>query len=142
MEDKYKKLLGSINIIEPPKGLEGRILARINMEEKRLARIRTWLFGSTSVASLGLSIWAVVYLTDSIKQTGFWQYFSLLFSGDSAIYAYWKELSFSLAESLPIVSLIIFLTAVGFFIWSFGKTITHPALSYNKRGFSPISPLL
>lgn len=141
MEDKYKKLLGSIDLIEPPRELGARIMARINMEEKRLARIRTWIFGSSTVASFGLSLWAMVYLVDSIKQTGFGQYFSLLFSGDSAVYTYWKELSFSLVESLPIVSIIAFLAAVGFFIWSFAKTITYPTLSYYKRGFSSISPL-
>jgi hypothetical protein len=123
MEDKYKKLLGSINLIEPPKGLPKRILARISMEEKRLDRIRAWIFGGSSVASFGLSLWAVVYLVDSIKQTGFGQYFSLLFSGDSAVYVYWKELSFSLVESLPIVSVIVFLSAIGFFIWSFANVL-------------------
>jgi len=121
MEDeKYKKLLGSINIIEPPKGLEGRILARINMEEKRLAKVRTWIFGGSSLASFGLSAWAIVYLVESIKQSGFWQYLSLAFSDGTAL-AYSKELSLSLVESLPIVSTILFLSAVGFFIWSFAS---------------------
>lgn len=123
MEDKYKKLLGSINLIEPPKGLGGRILARISIEGKRLARIRTWIFGGSSIASFGLSLWAVIYLIDSVKQTGFWQYFSLLFSGDNVVYTYWKELSFSLVESLPIVSVIAFLAAAGFFIWSFANVL-------------------
>jgi hypothetical protein len=122
-DEKYKKLFGYVNLIEPPKGLGRRIVAGIDAEEKRLARIRIWIFGSGSVASFGLSLWAVIYFVKSVGETGFWQYFSLLFSGDGAVYAYWKELTFSLAESLPIVSLIMFLAVVGFFIWSSTNTI-------------------
>jgi hypothetical protein len=122
MEEKYKKLLGSINLVEPPKGLAGRVLAMISMEEKRMAKVRTWIFGSASVASFGLSLWAVIYLVESVKQSGFWQYFSLIFT-DKVALTYWRELSLSLVESLPIVSVIVFLAAVGFFIWSFSKAV-------------------
>lgn len=118
MEDRYKKLFGYINLIEPPQGLQTRILARIDIEEKRFAKIRTLAFSGSAAASFGLSLWAVVYLVNSVRETGFWQYFSLIFSENGAMLAYWRELSFSLAESLPITGLIIFLSAIGFFIWS------------------------
>jgi hypothetical protein len=119
MKDKYKKLFGYVNLIEPPKGLEEQIINRISIEEKRLARIRIFVFGGSSVVSFGFSLWAVIYLANSIKETGFWQYLSLIFSENGAIFAYWRELSLSLAESLPIVGFITFFIAIGFFIWSF-----------------------
>jgi hypothetical protein len=123
-EEKYKKLLGSINLIEPPKGLPERIMSRINTEEKSLVRIRAWVFGSSSIASFGLSLWAVIYLVKNVNESGFWQYLSLAFSDGTAL-AYWHELSFSLAESLPITSSIVFLAAIGFFIWSFTKMLAN-----------------
>jgi len=123
MEDKYKKLLGFINSIEPPKGLETRVMARISGEEKRLARIKIWAFGGSSIASFGLLLWAVIYLVKSVRESGFWQYFSLVFSENGAIFAYWRELSLSLAESLPIASFIIFFAAIGFFVWSFANAV-------------------
>jgi hypothetical protein len=119
MEEKYKKLIGSINLIEPPKELRARIINRIDMEQKRLFRIKAWVFGSTSIASFSLSLWAVVYLIKSASASGFWQYFSLIFSENGSVLSYWRELSFSLAESLPITSFIMFFAAIGFFIWSF-----------------------
>ncbi len=125
MEEKYKKLLGSINFIEPPKGLGTRILERVNAEKERLMRIRTWVFGSGTVASFGLSLWAVIYLIKSAQESGFVQYLSLIFSENGVMLTYWRELSLSLVESLPIVSLIIFLSAIGFFIWSFTKMISN-----------------
>jgi hypothetical protein len=130
--EKYKKLLSSINLIEPPKGLGERIMARINAEQTRLARIRTWVFGSASVASFGLFLWAVIYLVNNVKETGFWQYFSLLFS-DGAVLAYSRELSLSLVESLPIVCLIIFLAAFGFFIWSFSNVLRKDVRLFNMK---------
>lgn len=133
IDKKYKKLLGSINIIEPPKGLEKRIMTRINAERMRLARVRAWIFGSTSAVSFGFSLWAVIYLVNSVKETGFWQYFSLLFSDKGAVLAYWRELSLSLIESLPILSLIIFLVAAGFFIWSFANVLRKDVQLFNMK---------
>jgi hypothetical protein len=121
MEDKYKKLLGSINLVEPPKGLENRIINSIKAEEKRAKRFKAWIFGSISLASFVLSLRAIVYLVESMKETGFGQYLSLLFSENGAALVYWKEITLSLAESLPVVGLVAFLTTVGLLIWSMAK---------------------
>lgn len=133
MEDKYKKLFGYINLIEPPKGLQSRILAKISMEEKRFAKIKVWAFGGSTAVSFCASLWAIIYLVGSIKATGFWQYFSLIFSENGAMLAYWRELSFSLAESLPIVSLIIFLTTTCFFIWSVANVMKKDIGIFNMN---------
>lgn len=130
-EEKYKKLLGSINLVEPPKGLEGRIMRRINEEEKQISRVRAWAFGGSSLASFGLSLWAIIYLVKSASESGFWQYLSLAFS-DGTVLAYWKEISLSLAESLPITSLIMALATTGFFIWSFTKTFKIAPININR----------
>jgi hypothetical protein len=130
MKNKYKKLLGTVNLVEPPKGLRGRVLSFIKEKEAQAAKIRAWMFGSGSALSFGLSLWAVTYLTEKVQETGFWQYFSLLFSGDGTVYMYWKELTLSLAESLPIVSFIVFLAAIGFFIWTSANALR------NRNGFS------
>ena len=118
MEDSYKKFLNNLKQIKSPRGLSGRILMRIRTEERKLERVRIFVFGSSAVVSFGLSLWAVVYLVNSFQQTGFWQYLSLLFSENGAVLVYWREFSLSLAESLPVVGLIITLASIGFFIWS------------------------
>jgi hypothetical protein len=138
IEEKYKKLLESINLIEPPKGLERQILARINMEKKRLAKIRTFIFGGSAIASFGFSLWAIIYLVKSVQETGFWQYLSLIFSENRIVLVYWRELSFSLVESLPIVSLMVFLTAVGFFIWSLANMLKKETRLFNMSFNQPI----
>jgi len=118
MENKYKKLLGSINLIEPPKGLANQIVFRIREEEKRLARIKALAFGGSGIVSSGLSLWAAIYFINSIKETGFGKYFSLIFSENGAILSYWRELSLSLIETLPVIGLMALLGAIAFFVWS------------------------
>ena len=125
IEEKYQKLFRNLIVVETPKGLETKITARIKNEEKKMTRIRIFVFGGSSVASFVFSLWAIIYLVKNLKESGFWQYFSLIFSENGAILSYWRELSLSLVESLPVVSLIIFLSAVGLFIWSFTKTFSN-----------------
>jgi hypothetical protein len=128
-EKSYEKLFGYLEEKEPEKELVNRLSCVIHQQEKHSARVRFWALGSTTVASFGLSLWAIIYLIKSFKESGFWQYLSLIFSEDGAILAYWKELSFSLAESLPVFGLIVFLAGIGFFIWSITK------INYKKYAF-------
>lgn len=120
MEDKYAKLFRNLETREAS-GLESKIIARLRAEEGRLARVKSFVFGTSSAASFGFSVWAVAYLAECIKTSGFGHYLSLALSGDGAIYSYWREIGLSLAESLPIVGFITVLAAIGFFIWSFTK---------------------
>ncbi len=53
--------------------------------------------------------------------TGFDQYLSLAFSDSSVLITYWKELSLSLVESLPLMAVMLVLGALGLFIWSSAK---------------------
>jgi hypothetical protein len=118
MGDRYKELFEKLNHTETPVGLEERILLRIKTEERHFSRVKSLTFGVSTVTSLGIFLWTFVFLTESLKESGFWQYISLLFSENGTILIYWRELFYSLAESLPIIGLIIVLMSTGFFIWS------------------------
>jgi hypothetical protein len=122
MEDKYKKLFGYINIIEPPRNLKGKIVAKINLEQRRVNRFWFLVSGFSTAISLGMIVPLVSYINNSFSQSGFYQYFSLLFSGDSTVYTYWKEVGVVLIESAPIVGLIALLSAIALLVWSFSRT--------------------
>jgi len=132
MEYKYKKLFGYVNLIEPPKGLEENIVARIKLERKQADRFWFFISGVSAAFSLAAIVPLISYLDNSFSQSGFYQYFSLLFSGDSAIYAYWKELGAALVESAPIVGLIIFLSIVALFIWSSANLLKRNEIFINR----------
>ncbi|OGI60309.1 hypothetical protein A2641_01125 [Candidatus Nomurabacteria bacterium RIFCSPHIGHO2_01_FULL_37_25] len=52
------------------------------------------------------------------SQSGFYEYLSLTFSSGGSIVAYWKDFLLLLAESLPVMSILLFLMLVFVFFLS------------------------
>lgn len=106
-----------------PKNLRQSIITGIAREEKRLAKIYLIKSLTFFCASFTGVILSFRYLLAGLEQSGFYHYLSIIFSGDSVIFAYWKELSYSIAETVPVIGTVVFLTTLGFFIWSGIKTV-------------------
>ena len=98
--------------IEPPKGLLEEIFKRIHKEELFLVLRRTVIFSITLVASLVGFIPSLKVLIYDFSQTGFINFFSLVFSDFSSVITYWQSFSIILLETLPILSLALFLAVV------------------------------
>ena len=95
-----------------------RIWHMIITRDKYNARLKLWAFSFTGLVSLaGLTLTFRMLLND-LTQSGFSEYFSLIFSDSGLIISYWKELVFSLAESLPIMSTIFTLSLIFVFLLS------------------------
>ena len=86
---------------------------------------RNWTFwggrrrsddGESGQLQLILIIIAIIpsfgYLWQSILESGFIQFFSLLFSDGSAIMPYWQNFAMALLESLPAISLLVMLSLI------------------------------
>lgn len=106
--DKFLK----ITQIEPPEHLCGSILAHIELKKRQAARVKFAILGSLALASFVALLPIAQYALSGFNQSGFYQYFSILFSNRNIAVAYWKEISLSLAESLPVFELTIVLTTV------------------------------
>lgn len=111
--------------IQPPQDLKQNILLGIAKEEFRRAKVYFTVAATVLPASLVAVFLSGRYLINSFYESGFYDYFSLLFSGDSTVLAYWKELTYSLVETMPIVGTIAFLVAFSFLIWSASNTFTN-----------------
>lgn len=118
------RLIG-MDKIKPPKELRRSILAGIAKEEYHWAKIYLLLSFLTFSASLAGVVLSVKYLIQSFNESGFYQYASILFSGDTTILIYWRELSYSLVETIPVIGAISFLIALSFLIWSGVHAITN-----------------
>lgn len=79
----------------------------IIVRNKRIARLKLWTFSFAGVASLIGIVPAWKALSSDLAQSGFYEYLSLVFSSSDSILSYWKELAFSIAESLPTTSIIL-----------------------------------
>ncbi|MFA6257569.1 MAG: hypothetical protein WC671_00985 [Candidatus Paceibacterota bacterium] len=101
--------------------------------EKRDTKIKFWAFASMGFTSFVGLVPAVKILINDFTQSGFYDYFSLLFSNSEVVFSYWKELGFSLAESLPTMSITLTLSLVFILILSL-KNLTKQIINNNPIG--------
>jgi hypothetical protein len=97
--------------VEPCAELHQRILSLIKKRQVRIARTITVAMGFLSALSLTGLVFAIQYTAAELSHSGFFQYFSLLFSDSSTVVSLWREFALSLADSLPVVGIIIVLSA-------------------------------
>jgi len=111
MDSKLRKILKDAKY-EPSSGLVLSIRQTIIKQEKHSTQLKLWSLSSLLfISTVGL-IPAFEMLLSDLAHSGFYEYFSLIFSDGGSMLTYWKELSFSLAESLPIMSIIFTLSIV------------------------------
>lgn len=112
-----KRLPKNYRLAEAPDGLFDKIMGRLQKERKILTlKRRLAIFSLGAILSaLGL-IPAYQTLQASLAESGFFQFFSLIFSDSQIISAYWQNFVLSLLESLPTLNLIIFLAVTIVFL--------------------------
>ena len=104
--------------IEPPSGLLDRILNRIHREERILVLKRIIIFSTTLVLSLIGIIPSFNILLSNFSQSGFLNFSSLIFSDFSSVTTYWQSFAMILLETLPVVSIALFLAVLLTFLES------------------------
>lgn len=111
MEKELKKAFNKAKY-EEKSDLALAVWDNINIQNKRIMSFKLWAFSSISLASLIGLIPAFKNLSSELTQSGIYDYFSLLFSNNGSISYYSKELAFSIAESLPTMSIVLSLSLV------------------------------
>ena len=118
----------SMDKVKPPKSLQNlrnNIISGIILEEYRRAKLYFFFFITTLFASVAGVAFSLKYLAESFYQSGFYEYISLMFSGDNVVFSYWKELSLSLVDSIPILGVIVFLSTLGILVWSGANALSN-----------------
>lgn len=109
--------------IEPPRELLGKILKRIHKEQRILVLRKIIIFSITLSLSLLAFIPSFKILLSDLNQSGFGNFFSLIFSDFSAVTTYWQSFVMILLETLPALSLALFLAVLLTFLQSI-KSLT------------------
>ena len=117
MRENLSKAFKKI-IYTPNPELSRIICCKIASREKRIIRIKLYVFSIIGSFSIIGFIPAIKALFTEFTQSGFYEYFSLLFSSGKNLTSYWKELSFSLAESLPVFNIIFLFSLIFIFLLS------------------------
>ena len=109
MQNKLIKIFREAKY-EPESDLKQAVWSMIVAREKRATQFKLWAYGFVGTASFAGLIPAFKILFTDLAHSGFYEYFSLIFSDTGSIFSYWKELTFSITESLPVVSIIFTLS--------------------------------
>ncbi|MHB1316749.1 MAG: hypothetical protein ACYCZW_02735 [Minisyncoccota bacterium] len=122
--------------LKSSKELHEKIIFSINKEEFGYAK--TYFFISiitTFVSFFGL-IFSIRYMIQEFYRSSFHSYLSLILSDPSVTILYWKELSISLIETLPIVGITISLITIYSLMVSVRVLVKNikgiPVLSFNN----------
>ena len=107
--------------VSPRDGLEHDIIRAVHVRMLRRARIRFWASLSVTVGALAGLVPAIMHLGNQVTTSGFADYAGLLFSGDGAIWNSVRELGYLLAESLPVMSVVLVATILLVMIYGMKK---------------------
>ncbi len=106
--------------IELPEGIFERIIARIHAEQRILTAKRRLVVFSVGLIGSGMAFVPAFKMAHaSFVESGFLQFFSLIFSDFGTIAVYWQSFAMSLLETLPAMNLAVFLAVVFLFLESF-----------------------
>lgn len=140
MAQNYQQLFDRLPTAEPSVGLLPIVMARLEKEKRRAvtrSRYRLFFASFFLLGSLVVSVQVFQVAYADLTASGFFQYFSLLFSDFSVIMDSWQSYIFSLMETLPVLSLtlffgviFIFLAALRFFARDFSSAFRHSIVQY------------
>lgn len=126
MRKDYEKLFTYSASSEPSPNLVGKVIQRIRSEQRLAAsKWRVALFAVSLLASAVAFIPAFRMMQSGFTESGFMQFFSLLFTDFSIVMTYWKSFGLTLLETLPVVSLSVFFTIVLVFLESFVQLVKN-----------------
>jgi hypothetical protein len=105
VEQKLQKLFKNASYL-PEGRLSGDVFRFIEYKSSRITKLKRFGYLSLSVLSLSGSVLSIKVLIEQSTRFGFFKYLSLVFSDSGVIALYWKEYVLSLADALPVASLI------------------------------------
>ena len=109
-KNNYKRLFANNYEYKPDQTINQAIFTRIEHYVKIRRRISYTLHAFITIIS-GISfIMASIYIFNSARDAGLFEYISIFFSDWSTAMMHWKEISMSIIDSLPFTELAILLT--------------------------------
>ncbi len=118
--------------INPPKGLLEKILKRIHKEERLLVLRRIIIFSVMLTGSLLAFVPVLKILLADFGQSGFINFFYLIFSDFSSVATYWQSFAMILLETLPAASAALFLAVLLIFLQSAKSLIKNIKIIKNN----------
>ena len=108
-----------------------KIFKNIEIERVRVIQKQKILWSSVSVSLFVITIITGWHAISGIISSDTGNYVSLIFSDTAQALSLWKEITYSIIESLPIIGIGLFLASVYLLFWSTRKySIRSHTLAY------------
>ncbi|MFA6285278.1 MAG: hypothetical protein WC643_01985 [Parcubacteria group bacterium] len=112
MTQNLQKIFKNLKNIEPPRGLEGKILKAISLENRRKVA-RKLIFARAGLAvSFGALAYTLFVFGRAFLESDFWNIAKLSFTDGGTVARNWGDFSFSLLETLPVLEIFAMLVPV------------------------------
>jgi hypothetical protein len=112
MTQNLQKIFQNFENIEPSRGLEGKILKAIALENSRKAAKKLMFARAGLVTSFGALVYTLFVFGRAFLQSDFWNLAKLAYSDTGIIAKNFSNFSVSLLETLPIVEISAMLVPV------------------------------
>ncbi len=142
MDEETLKMMLSRADLEAPApsaGLAGRILLRIEKEERRRLMIKSVAFGAVLMGSVALMIYGGTEAFIQASRSGLFAFTSLFLSDFATTMGNFSDFSLSIVESFPVFSVAILFSGVFFAVWSAARFLGEVALMRTHTFSSPRS---
>lgn len=107
MRKDLSVILQHLTPVEPDRSFCEAVLLCVHATQRRTARLRFMVLGSTAFASTLALVPAIKFAAAEFTQTGFSEYLSVLFSDGGGVLVYWHEFALLLAESFPVLAITL-----------------------------------
>ena len=107
-----------INPVYPNDKFEKSLIAHLIELDFRRGRNRLFAYLALSLGCFLAIIPSIILFAQDMGKSALFSYLSLIATEHTQVFAYFKDLSLSLVDSIPILSLAILLFVLGMFMWS------------------------
>lgn len=126
MHQDYEQLFNHAEMVPMPAGLFDSVMDKVAAESKASkVRKNLIIFSTASICSLFATIAMTMVAQSDFSQSGFWQYFSLIFSDFGLMVDFWQNYIFSLLGAFPATSIILLLGSLLIFVESLAAVIKN-----------------
>jgi hypothetical protein len=122
--------------VDLPENLYSAVVSRIGSAKRKSAKRRLVFIGSAILLLLGAFAEAFADTVNSLSRSGFYKYFSLIFSDGFVLLSYWKEFAFSLVESFSLPEFIVLLSLTLVILISIRAMMRNVKIVYSTVQFA------
>jgi hypothetical protein len=118
MDKDYQNLFSYLKLLEAPDYLADNIILKMRIRQRVATNRRICFFSISTAFSIIALFFGFRSMQVNLINSGFWNFFSLIFSDFKIVVAYGWNFVLTLLETLPVVNLIILFVIVFLFLES------------------------